>query len=114
MGIDTSLYKALAFGVSALYAGVAGALSAMALQFISPDSYTFTLSVALVVGLVIGGASCLPGSLLGGGFILFLPNVAESISKDLSSAVFGVLLILAVMINPDKLRSFWAIFRRHR
>jgi branched-chain amino acid transport system permease protein len=112
MGIDTSLYKALAFGISALYAGVAGALSAMALQFISPDSYTFTLSIALVVGLVIGGASWLPGSLLGGAFILFLPNISESISKDLSSAVFGILLILAVMINPDKLRSLWAIFRR--
>ena len=41
MGIDTALYKSLTFGVSALYTGIAGALGAIAVQFVAPDSFTF-------------------------------------------------------------------------
>src|SRR5215475_9202424 len=55
MGIDVALYKSLTFGVSALYTGVAGALGAIAVQFVAPDSFTFNFAIALFVGLVIGG-----------------------------------------------------------
>ena len=41
MGINVSLYKSLTFGVSALYTGVAGALGAIVIQFVAPDSFTF-------------------------------------------------------------------------
>ena len=41
MGINTALYKTLTFGVSALYTGVAGALGAIAVQFVAPDSFHF-------------------------------------------------------------------------
>ena len=47
MGINTALYKTLTFGVSALYTGVAGALGAIVVQFVAPDSFTFSLSIAL-------------------------------------------------------------------
>src|ERR1700736_3127656 len=57
MGINVSLYKSLTFGVSALYTGIAGALGAIAVQFVAPDSFTFLLSVSLLVGLVIGGVA---------------------------------------------------------
>jgi hypothetical protein len=50
MGINVSLYKSLTFGVSALYTGVAGALGAIAISFVAPDSFTFVLAVALFVG----------------------------------------------------------------
>ena len=74
MGINTSLYKTLTFGVSALYTGVAGALGAIAVQFVAPDSFTFLLSVSLLVGLVIGGVGSIPGCLFGGLFVLFVPE----------------------------------------
>ena len=45
MGIDVALYKTLAFGVSAGITGVAGALGAIAVQFVAPDSYTITLAI---------------------------------------------------------------------
>ena len=61
MGIDLSLYKSLTFGVSALYTGVAGALGAIAIAFVAPDSFTFVLSIALFVGLVVGGVGLDPG-----------------------------------------------------
>ena len=47
MGIDTALYKSLAFGVSAMYTGVAGALGAIAVQFVAPDSFAVFLSISL-------------------------------------------------------------------
>jgi branched-chain amino acid transport system permease protein len=79
MGINTALYKSLTFGVSALYTGVAGALGAIAVQFVAPDSFTIVLSIALFVGLVVGGVGSIPGTLVGGLFVLFVPNVAEEI-----------------------------------
>jgi len=103
MGVNTALYKSLAFGVSALYTGVAGALGAIVVQFISPDSFTFTLSVALVVGLVVGGVGWLPGALFGGAFIMFVPNIAEEFSKGLSGAVYGVIMILMMYAIPTGL-----------
>ena len=60
MGINVSLYKSLTFGVSALYTGVAGALGAIAIAFVAPDSFTFVLAVALFVGLVVGGVALDP------------------------------------------------------
>jgi branched-chain amino acid transport system permease protein len=101
MGINTPLYKSLAFGVSALYTGVAGALSAIVIAFVAPDSFTFTLSIALLVGLVVGGVGWLPGAVFGGLFLVFVPNVAENISKGLSGAVFGVILILVIYLMPS-------------
>ncbi len=101
MGINTALYKTLTFGVSALYTGVAGALGAIAVQFVAPDSFTFFLSVSLLVGLVIGGVASIPGCLVGGLFVLFVPNIAESISRGLAGAVYGVILLLVIYVMPS-------------
>src|SRR2546423_6536341 len=95
MGINVSLYKSLTFGVSALYTGVAGALGAIAISFVAPDSFTFVLAVALFVGLVVGGVASIPGTLVGGLFVLFVPNIAESVSKGLAGAgLRGILLVV--------------------
>ena len=100
MGVNVALYKSLAFGVSALYTGMAGALGAIVIQFVAPDSFTFVLSVALLVGLVVGGVGWLPGAIIGGAFIVFVPNIAEEISKGLSGAMYGVMLILLIYLMP--------------
>ena len=59
------------------------------------------MSIALLVGMVIGGVGWLPGSLLGGAFILFVPNIAEGVSKGLSGAVYGVILLLVIYLMPS-------------
>lgn len=100
MGINIALYKSLTFGVSALYTGVAGALGAIVVQFVAPDSFTFFLSITLLVGLVVGGVGWIPGAFFGGAFVLFVPNFAESISKGLSGAVYGVMIILLIFMLP--------------
>lgn len=101
MGVNLSLYKSLTFGVSALYTGVAGALSAIVVQFVAPDSFTFTLSVILFVGLVVGGVGWIPGALFGALFIMFVPHLAEGVSKGLAGAVYGIMLILLIFVMPS-------------
>ncbi|MET0708079.1 MAG: branched-chain amino acid ABC transporter permease [Tardiphaga sp.] len=105
MGVDVSLYKTLAFGVSAGITGVAGGLGAIAVQFVAPDGYTIQLAVALFLGMVVGGVGWLPGSLAGAAFIVFVPNIAEHVSKGLSGAVFGVILIIIIFLVPHGSRQ---------
>jgi branched-chain amino acid transport system permease protein len=101
LGVNPALYKTLAFGISAAFTGVAGALGAIVVQFVSPDAYTIQLAIAIFLGMVVGGVGWLPGSLVGAVFIEFVPNVAESISKGLSGAVFGVMLIIMIFLMPQ-------------
>ena len=106
MGINVALLKALTFGVSALYTGIAGALGAIAIQFVAPDSFTFTLAIALFVGLVVGGVGSIGGTLFGGLFVLFVPNIAEHVSKGLAGAVYGVILIAVIYLMPSGAAGF--------
>ncbi len=106
MGIDIALYKSLTFGVSALYTGIAGALGAIAIQFVAPDSFTFLLSVSLLVGLVVGGVGSIPGALVGGLFVLFVPNLAEHVSKGLAGAAYGAILLLLIYVMPTGAAGF--------
>lgn len=106
MGIDTAFYKSMAFGVSALYTGIAGSLGAIVVQFVAPDSFTFFLAVSFLVGLVIGGVGWIPGAVIGGLFIMFIPNLAEQVSKGLAWAVYGVILILVIYVMPTGAAGF--------
>ena len=116
MGIDTAIYKSLAFGVSAMYTGIAGALGAIAVQFVAPDSFTIVLSITLLVGLVVGGLASITGPLFGALFIQFIPNLADQISKAAPSAVYGLFLIGFMVLMPvginGAIRMAWARMRR--
>jgi branched-chain amino acid transport system permease protein len=100
MGVDLSHYKSLVFGVSAAYTGVGGALSAIAVQFVSPDSFTLFLSISLLVGIVVGGVGTFWGALVGAFFIMFVPSFAEQISKGAPWAIYGCILIAVVFLMP--------------
>jgi branched-chain amino acid transport system permease protein len=100
MGIDNALYKSLAFGVSAMYTGIAGALGAIAVQFVAPDSFNIFLSIVFLVGIVVGGLASIPGALYGALFIQFVPNIADDLSKAAPWAVFGLFMIGFVYLMP--------------
>jgi branched-chain amino acid transport system permease protein len=100
MGVNNALYKSLAFGVSAMYTGVAGALGAIAVQFVAPDSFNIFLSIMLLVGIVIGGLASISGALYGALFLQFVPNIADEVSKAAPWAIFGILMILFVYLMP--------------
>jgi len=105
MGINTALYKTTTFGVSAMFTGVAGALSVFATEFVSPDAFNFFLAVNLLIGSVVGGIVSIPGVVFGGLFLVFVPNWAQDISRAYPSvpppwAIFGVFLILVIYFAP--------------
>jgi len=111
MGIDTSLYKTVTFGISAAITGIAGALSASAVAFVAPDSFGFFLSIKFLIGLVVGGVGSLAGSVVGGIFYVLVDNAAQALSTyiksdlglqfDLSAyTIFGILLIVLMYLMP--------------
>ena len=116
MGVNNALYKSLAFGVSAMYTGVAGALGAIAVQFVAPDSFTIFLSITFLVGIVIGGLASIPGAIYGAIFIQFVPNIADQISKAAPWAIYGVFMIGFMYAMPvgvaGAIRIGWARFKR--
>lgn len=100
MGINTALVKATTFGVSALYTGIAGALSAIVVAYVAPDSFELFLSISMLVGVVIGGLASVSGAIYGGLFMVFVPNISEEISKAAPWAIYGVILILVMFFMP--------------
>jgi branched-chain amino acid transport system permease protein len=100
MGVNLPVYKSITFGVSAAFTGVAGALSATAVAFVSPDSFTSFLSITFLVGVVVGGLASIPGAIAGAIFIQFVPNIADEISKSAPWAIYGIFLILLMYLMP--------------
>ena len=111
MGINSSHYKAVTFGISALYTGVAGALHAIIFEFVSPDSFRFELSIAILVGAVVGGIASLPGAVIGGVFVQAIEKYADALTKKISATVhlplelqpwtiYGIALIILIYTMP--------------
>jgi len=117
-GINIAGYKTLAFGISALYAGIAGSLFGLATGFVSPDTFPVSLSIQLLVGAVVGGLASIPGPLLGGIFAYFLPiesnqlvptltwipsQIASTVIKAGPAVSYGAVLILIMIFAPGGL-----------
>ena len=99
-GVNPHRYKTIAFGWSAAYAGVAGAIVATATAYASPDAYGIALSLALVTGAVLGGLDTLWGALIGGVIVEFLPLWAQNINPAAPSVIYGIALILFTIFLP--------------
>ena len=111
MGVNTAMVKSLTFGVSALYTGVAGALGAIAVQFVAPDSFGIFLSITLLSGIVIGGLASISGAFFGALFIQFIPNVADEVSKAAPWAIYGIVLIAFMYGMPTGVAGFVRLMR---
>jgi branched-chain amino acid transport system permease protein len=106
MGINKPMIKTLTFGVSALYTGVAGALGAITVQFVAPDSFNIFFSISLIVAVAVGGLASISGALYGALFIVFVPNLADQISKAAPWAIYGAALILTMYFMPSGIAGF--------
>jgi branched-chain amino acid transport system permease protein len=106
MGVNSAFYKSMTFGVSALYTGIGGALGAIVVQFVAPDSFTGVLSINFLVGVVIGGLGSISGAIYGALFIQFVPNIADQISKAAPWAIYGVFMIAFAYLMPTGVAGF--------
>ncbi len=100
-GVSLTYYKTLAFAISALFAGVAGSLDAMATSYVGPDSFDATIALALIVGAAIGGLGTQAGPILGAVFTVWTPVYAQQVFKGRPDIVFGALLILIMYVMPQ-------------
>lgn len=110
IGLNVGFYKIVAFLICAFYCGVSGGLLACYLRFITPDHFTMNLAIMLLVGMIIGGWGSLGGSIAGGFFVTFLPEViglakdafigASTALYDLESAISGIIIIVVVIFIP--------------
>jgi branched-chain amino acid transport system permease protein len=83
MGISVARHKATAFIVSSGYAGLAGALLALAYGRLAPDVFTLTVSVDFLVMIVLGGLGSVGGAVVGALFVTALPLVLTQYSSAL-------------------------------
>jgi branched-chain amino acid transport system permease protein len=106
------------FAISAGYAGVGGALSGILVGYISPESITLAISIALLTGIVVGGLGTIAGAVIGGVFVQFLPYYSNEISQAAPGVVYGVIIILIMILAPGGiiglLRRFGAWTARRR
>ena len=123
MGIHLARYKTLSFALSAVLAGIGGALYAHKLQFISPDQFNILQSIDLLLMVVIGGLGSVHGAFLGAIFLIAMPQLI-SLTKDylpdvigqapgLQGLVYGVVLIGFVLFEPLGLYGRWLKVRTY-
>jgi branched-chain amino acid transport system permease protein len=99
-GVSLPRFKTLAFAISALYAGVAGALYAIANAFVNPDTFPVSLSILLLTGAVLGGLGSLSGMIFGALFIEFVPVWAQNLNQSSPTILYGVILIVVLYALP--------------
>jgi branched-chain amino acid transport system permease protein len=110
-GVNRAKYKVLAFGVSAAFAGVAGALFAINVAYVAPDTFPIQLSLYLLVGAVVGFFGSIWGAVLGALLIQFLPDIVGLIPHvDTKQAgpttlFFGLVLVVLMLVLPIVLRA---------
>lgn len=101
MGVNTTLYKVLAFALSALFSALAGGIHAYWITFIDPGSaFDITLNVQMIIMAVFGGAGSVLGPILGA---LVLSAVSEVLSSELTHVAglfFGAVIVAAVVLMP--------------
>lgn len=117
LGIWVAGYKVLAFTISAGITGIAGALFAHHVQFVTPEGFSLLLSLELVMMVMIGGLGSLRGAIFGAVFISLLPTAISAIKPFLPSSVagqfgletfvFGLVLALFILFEPTGLNGRW-------
>ena len=124
MGVDVTRYKAAAFTVSSMYAGLSGVLLALVFNRIVPESFGLNLSVEFLAMIVIGGLGSVRGAVLGGFFVSMLPKVLDHYSDSLpflaqagagggvepgqaARFAFGAAIVAILVFAPGGIGALW-------
>jgi len=111
MGVNVSLYKMTAFGLSSLYAGAGGALYLYQMSYLGPTSFDILFSLTLVVMIVLGGLASIAGAIFAALIMTLRLDLTDFIAAHMPfgarigidssrGALFGLLLILSIIFTP--------------
>ena len=127
LGINLFRYKLLAFAIGSFYAGVAGALLGYFYRAMTPEYFTFALSIFYLAAIIVGGLGSLLGTSLGAAFMTLVPELlrggvawiaewtprATEILSPIREIVFGLLIIGFLVFEPHGLAEMWRRVRRY-
>jgi branched-chain amino acid transport system permease protein len=102
LGVNVRLLKVQIFTVSGVFSALAGSLYAHTVQFISPASFGFNVSIELLTMVIIGGLGSIYGSFLGATILTLLPELFRTF-QDYDIVVYGIVLIVMTMFMPGGL-----------
>lgn len=112
MGISPYWYKVLAFTVASMIGGVSGFLYLAAVQYTSPETLSFGHSISLLAAMIIGGGGSIIGSLIGGIYYVFVPQLANEVAPSLTAVIQGALLLAVLFVLPGGLVTLPRAIRR--
>jgi len=112
MGVSPYRTKVLAFTVASIFGGASGFLYLAAVQYTSPETLSFGHSISLVAAMVIGGAGSITGSLLGGAYYIFVPQLTNAIDPNFTTVSQGAILLAVLFLLPGGLVSLPRVLRR--
>lgn len=127
-GVPVSRYKVAIFTMSAVFAGLAGALYPFAIGFVSAGSFSIMMSIQYVVMAVVGGMTAIWGGVAGAVLLTLIlqalnaigtaPGMPPTAPVIMNYAVYAVLLILALLFLPrgvlPTIQSAWTRSRGKR
>lgn len=105
-GVDRFARSVVAFGVSAAFAGVAGALLAIDAGSVGPGTFPVTRSLTLVAAAVVGAYGSIWGAVVGAVLVEYLPDVVGALphvgarQAGPATFVFGAAVIVLVLLRP--------------
>ena len=99
VGVASWKYKLFAFVVSAMFAGLAGALYAHYQSFINPEIFSVAQSLDAILAVIIGGSGTLTGPVIGAFIVVFLPEYLR-FADSFRLILYGLILVLATIFMP--------------
>lgn len=102
MGINTPMYLLLAYVLGGLFAGIAGAIFAVKLGFVAPNSFNLDESIRVLSMVVLGGMGSVPGVILGAALLYALPEMFRTVG-DYRMLLFGAMMIALMIYRPQGL-----------
>ncbi len=102
MGINTTYFKTLAFGVGAFFAGIGGGLFSHYFRYIHPGSFGFMRSIEHLCMVVLGGLGNMWGSVLGAVALTTIPEFLRA-SADYRQLFYGAILVIMMRVRPQGL-----------
>ena len=113
IGVPVVRLKLVTFTFSGVLAGLAGALFASRQTYITPDAFTFDLSVLFFIAVLIGGRGRILGPMIGTAVLTLLPEIAAPLVAW-STFVYALLLLLVVLLVPGGIAEFFEKFVGHK